>query len=257
MRTPKLPAASPARPAHPAHPAALARRLARRLDQHGQDLAWLRIRVLNMEATLSRWPALRRFLRTLPRNLKALNPNFAPFTAECWSRRKPAQTRASAIVAYLRAHPGASASATAHACGLPITVLCRSRLYRDLRLEQTQMPWPARSCEPTGPTARALDYLATHRPRTIADVVRGIGLHRTGLYGSRRFRAAWDAYRRATGLDRAPRPPPRRRSRATSSGVTVTLSSSPPRAGAVPSAAAQRAARAGRRAPRADRRTRR
>ena len=99
MRTPKLHAPSPD--------------LAERLNEHGENLAWLRIRVLGMEALLSRWPALRRFLRTLPRNLKAHRPHLIPFTAQAWSCPKSEESRVAATVAYLRAHPGASANATA------------------------------------------------------------------------------------------------------------------------------------------------
>jgi len=201
MRTPKLPAASPARallgePAVPhADPV-----LARRLDEHGEDLAVLRIQFLNMQAALSRWPALRRFLRTLPRDLKTLYPNLVPFSAECWSGRPHPRSRAAAAVAYLRAHPGVLAAATAQASAAARSTVRRSRVHRDAGPEPAPAPGPKRRDEKTGATGRAMRYLATHRPRTIADVVRVIGSSTTTLYRSRRFRAAWDCYRQGAGL---------------------------------------------------------
>jgi len=184
---------------------------ARRLNHHGEDLASLRVRVLNMEAVLSQWPALRDFLRTLPTNLKALNARLVPFSAQCWSGKEGKPSRVEAAVAYLRAHPGASATPAALAQGLRPPTLRRSRLYRDLRLEQGHIVQPSNRHGPTGGTDRALRYLATHRPRSISEVARAVGVSCPSLSTTPRFRTAWKAYLRAAGRPTEPLrplPPP-------------------------------------------------
>jgi len=165
------------------------------------EVARLRVRELNLEAFISREPGWARKLREMPRDLKAMAPEVVPFDARAWERGAPAaRTRIAAAVGWLREHPGLTAAAAARRFGVDRTNLLRSAHYRDYRFGQTG---PARRWdrgERTGGVERALRYLASHRPKSIAQVARAAQVGPQVLCGTRRFREAWAEYARTAKL---------------------------------------------------------
>jgi len=165
------------------------------------EVARLRVRELNLEAFISREPGWRRKLREMPRDLKAMAPEVVPFDARAWERGAPsARTRIAAAVGWLLEHPGLTAAAAARRFGVDRANLLRSPRYREYRFGQTG---PARRWgqgERTGGVERALRYLASHRPKSIAQVARAAQVGPQVLCGTPRFRKAWAEYARTAKL---------------------------------------------------------
>jgi hypothetical protein len=168
--------------------------LTSRQNRQGEELAELRIRLLNLEALISRWPGLRPFLLKLPRNLKARYPHLVPFDARYWSRGERERRRTAAAVAFLREHPGAREDDAARAHGVRRATLTQSPHDRDLCLERARAALRSRHRVRTGGTDRAIRYLVTHRPRTLREVAKAACVSPSCLSFSKRFRAAWEAY---------------------------------------------------------------
>ena len=158
----------------------------------------LHVRQLNLEALISHAPDLRRVLREMPRNLKARAPTVVPFDARLWARGHPVErSRLATAVAWFRDHPGSSPAEAANACGVRAGSLRRTPEMRELlRCLPRGRLWSG----PTGGQERALRYLAGHRPASVAEVARAVGVTSTALHNSVRFREAWQAYARTATL---------------------------------------------------------
>jgi len=187
-------AATEARPATRVGPEKLAARVLWLTDVVQE----LHVRQRNLEALISRAPELRRVLREMPRNLKALAPTMVPFDARLWARGHPVErSRLATAVAWFRDHPGSSVEEAANACGVYAGSLRATPAMQELlRCVPASRPWSGR----TGGQERALRYLARHRPASIPEVARAVGVSATALRNSPRFREAWAAYARTARL---------------------------------------------------------
>jgi hypothetical protein len=159
----------------------------------------LHARQLHLEALLSRAPGVRQLLRRMPRNLKVLAPEVVPFDARLWARGDPAEdSRLAKAVAWFRDHPRSTVRQTARVCGVREKALRGTPAMRELRLlRPATKGWPAQ----TGGTQRAVRYLKRHRPASILEVARAVGVRHCTLTQSIRFRKAWTAYARTATLD--------------------------------------------------------
>ena len=152
----------------------------------------LNVRQCNLEAVIARAPGVRQVLRALPRNLKALAPTQVPFDARLWARGDPAErSRLATAVAWYRDHPGSSVADAARACDVLVDSLRVTPAMRELL---RRLPGPKHGTGPNGGTQRALRALARHRPASIAEVARAVGVNASALSWSRRFRKAWAEY---------------------------------------------------------------
>jgi hypothetical protein len=170
--------------------------LSKRVVQLYEWFVLLQARQLNTEACLSRDPRLRRQLRALPRDLKARAPAVIPFDARLWARGHPGErSRSATAVAWLRDHPELSVDEVARAHGLGRRSFSQSAAYRELRRGR---PGPKcwRGGHNTGGVERAKQYLATHRPASLNEVARAVGVGRCALSSSPSFRRAWAKYAR-------------------------------------------------------------
>jgi len=159
----------------------------------------LHARQLDLEALLSRVPAVRQVVRRMPRNLKALAPEVVPFDARLWARGDPAERSPLArAVAWFRNHPKSTVRQAARVCGVREKGLRGTPAMRELRLlRPAAKGWNAH----TGGTQRAVRYLKRHRPASILEVARAVGVRSCTLTLSIRFRKAWAAYARTATLD--------------------------------------------------------
>jgi hypothetical protein len=214
----KLDPQAKARPAPRVDPAKLTARMLW-LTEFAQDL---HVRQLNLEALISHAPDLRRVLREMPRNLKAQAPEVVPFDARLWARGSPVdRSRLATAVAWFRDHPGSSPEDAARACGVRPGSLRSTPAMRELLRARPRgggWPWP------TGGGERALRYLARHRPASVAEVARAVGVNPASLHASPRFREAWQAYARTAALHpssrcRFSRPAARRQGKVSSKGA--------------------------------------
>jgi hypothetical protein len=189
------------------------------LTEVAQDL---HVRQLNLEALLARAPGVRQVLRQMPRNLKAQAPTAVPFDARLWARGDAEErSRFATAVAWFRDHPGSSPEEAARVCGVRPNSFRNTPAMRELlRARPRVRLWSGA----TGGAARAVRYLAGHRPANVAEVARAVGVSSTALYDSPRFRKAWQDYARAAALHpnsrcRFGRPAARRQEKVPSRGA--------------------------------------
>ena len=164
-----------------------------------EGLRGLHARQLHLEALLSRVPAVRQVVRRMPRNLKVLAPEVVPFDARLWARGDAQEgSRLAKAVAWFRDHPKSTVRQAARVCGVSEKGLRGTPAMRELRLVRPATKgWPAQ----TGGTQRAVRYLKRHRPASILEVARAVGVGHCTLTLSPRFRKAWAAYARTATLD--------------------------------------------------------
>jgi hypothetical protein len=197
-----------------------------RMQRVWQETVRTRAFLENLTRLLSRRRELRKVLALAPAGLSRLSPDTTPFPEPVWSRsagdagsgllaRTPTggafTTRVRGAVAWLDGHPDASAAEAARRFRVPRHNLYRAAAYRN-RLSLHPL-----SQERASRLDRALAYLATHRPRSIAEVAKAVRTYPSNLSQSYRFREAWDPYvkqqKLAGGAGAAAKtdPPPRRR----------------------------------------------
>ena len=182
----------------------------------------LHVRQRNLEALISHAPGVRQLLRRMPRNLKAQAPEVVPFDARLWARGNPVdRSHLATAVAWFRDHPGNTPEDAARACGVRAGSLRRTPEMRELLRARPRGPlWS----DPGGGRERALRYLAGHRPASMAEVARAVGVTPACLQSCPRFREAWEAYARAAVLHpnsrwRFGRPAARRQEKVPSRGA--------------------------------------
>jgi hypothetical protein len=135
----------------------------------------------------------------MPRNLKAQAPLAVPFDARLWARGDPQEgSRYAKAVAWFRDHPQSTLRQAARAFWVPENGLRYTPAMRELLLlRPAAKGWPAQ----TGGTQRAVGYLKRHRPVSVRQVARAVGVDPAALGVSARFRKAWAAYARTATLD--------------------------------------------------------
>jgi hypothetical protein len=183
-----------------------------RMGRMWEEIVRTRGRVVNLEGVLGERPEVREALKGLPGDLKRLSPETVPFPAPLWSQDRQGgadellkatpsgalvKRRAEEAVAYLEAHPEATVAEAAQRCHVSAGAIYRSARYRDFRAARGLEDPRNRSWVQTGHTSgveRALEYLATHRPRTAREVALAVNTSPSNLTSSPRFRRAWAAY---------------------------------------------------------------
>ena len=191
-----------------------------RMGRMWEEIVRTRGRVVNLEGVLGERPEVREALKGLPGDLKRLSPETVPFPAPLWSQDRRGgrgelleatpsgalvKGRAEEAVAYLEAHPEATVAEAARRCHVSAGAIYRSARYRDFRAARGLEDPRNRSWVQTGHTSgveRALEYLATHRPRTAREVALAVNTSPSNLTSSPRFQRAWGAYLAGTAGSR-------------------------------------------------------